>query len=145
RQRLADHTGIAVEVTLPQTVRDHDDRRGVVDLVFVFRVKAPQGRLDSKHLEDRWRESPAGYPFGGRAVCIRTEILTDLRERAHRFEGLALLAKRGIRRKVHAITSVLVLGWHGPDHEQGVGIFKGQGTEQRGVDQAEDYGIRADP
>src|SRR5207237_5948848 len=49
-----------------------------------------------------------------------------------------------LRRNVHAVASILVLSRNGPDDHQRVGILEGQGTKERGVDQTEDDGIRAD-
>jgi hypothetical protein len=131
-------------VTLPQAVRDDDDWGSVVDLVFVFRVEATQGGFDTEDLEYRGRESPAVDPLSGRTVLFSAQTLADAREGSHPFEGLALLSKRGVGRKVHAVAGVFVVCGHSPDRDERVGIVKGQGTQQRGVDQTEDHGIRAD-
>src|SRR4029450_245329 len=86
REILADHGRIAVEVTLPQTVRDHDDGGGVIDLVLVFRIEATQGGFCTVELEDRGRESPTVDPLSGRTVLFRAETLADAREGSHPFE-----------------------------------------------------------
>jgi hypothetical protein len=62
-------------VTLPQAVRDDDDRGGVVDLVFVFRVEATQGGFDTEDLEYRGRESPTVDPLSGRTVLFRGYLM----------------------------------------------------------------------
>src|SRR5207247_10370997 len=62
-EHFTDDVGIAVEMTLPKPIRDHDDRSPVIHLIFLIRVQASKGRFDSKRPEYRRRESVTRNAF----------------------------------------------------------------------------------
>src|SRR5262249_3167989 len=74
RHYLADNVGIAIEMPLPEPVRNHYDGRPVIDSIFIVRIQAPESRFYSERLENGRSKSVSVNTLRRRTIFFGSKV-----------------------------------------------------------------------
>ena len=143
RQGLADRVPPRAEAPLPEAVAQ-DDLSVFAGIVLVRQEHSAEQGLDAKQRKKRGGYACSQDPFRRIGTCQLLVGKGDSVEFGQRdvFENRVLLAP--IEKRRHAIAArAALIGFVNP--HQPIRLGKGQRPQQRGVQRAENGGVRADP
>jgi hypothetical protein len=140
-QRLADRAGGAAELTLPETVAQHDDRRAHRQAIFLVTEEPPHGRRYAEHRKVRGGGKQAADVL---RAFTTTERHAHARRRRHLLERGRLVAQCSIDGIIRRpLTEARFTS--GDQRDDVFGIFdERRRPEEHAVDDPEHGGVRAD-